>query len=181
MTRLLNCSYELALLALNVGDYEAFENSLFLAGMIDLEQRYAIIEERENDGKHFKQNPDTGKMEGSEPYAEDKSEGSDGEKQYHSENPVQNKSSEKTDRTVESDLYRQDSSSLKRSIRKYQKRIDEHNDKISNPQKYVSNWESLDDRNKEGLLKHWKKEINNFSDSIQRREDELKRRGDYDE
>ena len=42
----------------------------------------------------------------------------DGEKQYHSENPVQNKSSEKTDRTVESDLYRQDSSSLKRSIRK---------------------------------------------------------------
>lgn len=87
----------------------------------------------------------------------------------------------KSNNNAESDLYRQDSSSLQRAIRKYQKRIDEHNDKISNPQKYVSDWNSYDERKKNGLIKHWKKEIQNFDVSIQRRKDELKRRGDSDE
>ena len=179
MKELISCCHELMLLELRAQHTDQLLTLLHMAERIDLLCRGGIIEER-NDGHTAKRKPN-GQFDGSEPYAEDKSEGSDGEKQHHSENQVQNKSSEKTDRTVESDLYRQDSSSLKRSIRKYQKRIDEHNDKISNPQKYVSNWDSLDDRNKEGLLKHWKKEINNFSDSIQRREEELKRRGDYDE
>lgn len=49
MTRLLCCCYELALLALDVGDYEGFENILFQADMIDLEQRYVIIETRYSD------------------------------------------------------------------------------------------------------------------------------------
>lgn len=70
---------------------------------------------------------------------------------------------------------------MQRAIRKYQQRIDEHNDKISNPQKYVSDWNSYDERKKNGLIKHWKKEIQNFDVSIQRRKDELKRRGDSDE
>ena len=82
---------------------------------------------------------------------------------------------------VESDLYKQDSASLKRAIRKYQKRIDEHKDKVSHPEKYVREWNTYDDRKRNGLLKHWNKEIWNFSVSIQRREDELNRRGDHDE
>ena len=87
----------------------------------------------------------------------------------------------KGNNNAESDLYRQDNSSLQRAIRKYQKRIDEHNDKISNPQKYVNDWNSYDERKKNGLIKHWKKEIQNFDVCIQRRKDELKRRGDSDE
>lgn len=90
-------------------------------------------------------------------------------------------SGQATDSKVESDLYKQDSSSLKRAIRRYQKRIDEHKDKISHPEKYVRDWDTYDIRRQNGLLKHWNKEIQNFSVSIQRREDELKKRGDYDE
>lgn len=86
-----------------------------------------------------------------------------------------------TESKVESDLYKQDSTSLKRAIRRYQKRIDEHKDKISHPEKYVLDWDTYDGRRRNGLLKHWNKEIQNFSVSIQRREDELKKRGDYDE
>lgn len=90
-------------------------------------------------------------------------------------------SDDKANSKVESDLYRQDSASLKRAIRKYQKRIDEHNDKVSHPEKYVQDWSKYDDRKRRGLLKHWSKEIGNFSVSIQRRKDELKKRGDSDE
>lgn len=37
----------------------------------------------------------------------------------------------------EKDIEKQESTSLKRAMRKYQKRIEEHEDKISNPKKYV--------------------------------------------
>lgn len=43
---------------------------------VDKSGRGDIIETRENNGEHYKQDPDTGKMEGSEPYAED--EGGEG-------------------------------------------------------------------------------------------------------
>lgn len=82
---------------------------------------------------------------------------------------------------AEKDIANQGSNSLKRAMRNYQKRIDEHKLKLSNPQNYVDDWESYDERRKQGLIKHWQKEINNFEESIRNRIDELKKRGDYDE
>ena len=40
---------------------------------------------------------------------------------------------------------------------------------------------NYEERRKQGLIRHWKKEINNFEESIQNRIDELKKRGDNDE
>lgn len=81
----------------------------------------------------------------------------------------------------ESDIYRQESVSLKRAIRKYKKNIQEHTDKINNPSKYVDGWKLKTDAQKQGLIRHWEKEIRNFNNSISEREKELKKRGDYDE
>lgn len=81
----------------------------------------------------------------------------------------------------EKDIERQESNSLKRAIRNYKKRIKEHEEYISNPYEHCPDWDSFDDRKKEGLIRHWKKEISNFDESIQNRVTELKKRGDYDE
>ena len=81
----------------------------------------------------------------------------------------------------EKDIEKQESSSIKRAMRKYKKRIEEHEDKINNPKKYIPDWESYDERKKQGLKKHWQKEISNFNESIDNRIEELKKRGDYDE
>jgi NAD+--asparagine ADP-ribosyltransferase len=82
---------------------------------------------------------------------------------------------------AERDMYKQESASLKRAIRKYIKNIELHNDKVSNPEKYCDNWQQKDDREKAGLIKHWKKEIRTSQQSIDDRIEELKKRGDYDE
>ncbi len=81
----------------------------------------------------------------------------------------------------EKDIERQESNSLKRAIRNYKKRIKEHEEYISNPYEHCPDWDSFDDRKKEGLIRHWKKEISNFDESIQNRVTELKKRGDHDE
>lgn len=81
----------------------------------------------------------------------------------------------------EKDIENQESGSLKRAIRKYHSRISEHRDKIQNPRKYISGWDSLDEKRQTGLIKHWNKEIRNFEQSISDRIEELKKRGDYDE
>ena len=70
---------------------------------------------------------------------------------------------------------------MKRAIRKYQARIEDHEAKFKNlkelyPECYTYYW-----RYQEGLKRHWNKEIRNFRQSIQDRIDELKERGDYDE
>lgn len=82
---------------------------------------------------------------------------------------------------AEKDIPNQNSTSLKRAIRKYKTRISEHKDKINNPEKYVPDWSNYEERKKQGLIRHWKKEISNFEESIQNRIDELKKRGDNDE
>ena len=162
MEGLIRCCYELMNIELRAGILDHFDELRDLARMIDIQRRYAIIEERgwvTINGRHVYIGNDKGGKSGG------------GRKD----------SDDKTSRKVESDLYKQDSTSLKRSIRRYKKRIDEHKDKISHPEKYVRDWGTYDDRKRNGLLKHWNKEIINFSDSIQRRADELKKRGDYDE
>ena len=81
----------------------------------------------------------------------------------------------------EADIARQESSSLKRAIRKYASRISEHQKKIDNPAAYIEGWNSIDPRQQDGLIRHWQKEIRNFQASIDDRIAELTKRGDYDE
>lgn len=80
---------------------------------------------------------------------------------------------------AESDIKKQESGSLKRAIRKYQKRIKEHEDKLKNPALYCLDWDDKMVCEQEGLKRHWQKEIRNFNQAIEARIDELKERGDY--
>ena len=82
---------------------------------------------------------------------------------------------------AEKDIEKQNSSSLKRAIRKYRAQIEEHQAKLDDPLKFFPEWNNFDSRYQEGLKRHWNKEIRNFKQSIQDRIDELKKRGDYDE
>lgn len=82
---------------------------------------------------------------------------------------------------AEKDIKNQESNSLKRAIRKYEKLINEHQMKINNPELFIEGWEDKDVREQNGLIKHWKKEVRNFQTSIDDRVSELKDRGDYDE
>lgn len=81
----------------------------------------------------------------------------------------------------ESDIKNQESGSLIRAIRKYEKRIEEHKAYIENPAVHIPEWSAYDVRYQEGLKRHWEKEIRNFQQSIEDRIAELKERGDYNE
>ncbi|MGN1132963.1 MAG: hypothetical protein ACI4RN_00760 [Oscillospiraceae bacterium] len=80
---------------------------------------------------------------------------------------------------AEKDIERQESNSLKRAIRNYNKRIKEHEEYIKNPYEHCHEWDNYEERKKNGLIRHWKKEISNFEKSIEDRIKELKKRGDY--
>ena len=82
---------------------------------------------------------------------------------------------------AESDIKKQSSVSLQRAIRKYKKRIKEHEEYLNNPRLHCHDWDKKNKAEQDGLKKHWKKEISNFKESIQNRIEELKLRGDYDE
>lgn len=84
----------------------------------------------------------------------------------------------------EAALKKQSTAALRKGIRSLRAKIALHENKIAMPSKYEPKWENLTDGNKEGLLLHWQKEIDNFKKSIQNRCEELKRRGedaDFDE
>lgn len=82
---------------------------------------------------------------------------------------------------AEKDIEKQETGSLKRAMRKYEQRISEHKEYIANPKGHCPDWDTYSDQKKDGLIRHWKKEISNFEESIQNRIDELKKRGEYDE
>lgn len=82
---------------------------------------------------------------------------------------------------AEEDIYRQESGSLKRAIRKYEKRLKEHEDYLKEPELHCADWNEKSIEEQEGLKRHWKKEIRNFEQSIKDREEELRKRGDYDD
>lgn len=63
-------------------------------------------------------------------------------------------------------------------MRSLQKKKDLHELKISNPSKFIPEWDSYPERKKNGLISHWKKEIFTFQKSIDNRVDELRRRGE---
>lgn len=79
---------------------------------------------------------------------------------------------------AENDLQNQSVTSLKKGIRHFEKRITEHEAKIENPEAFYPTWNDYSDRAKEGFKKHWKKEIENFKESIENRYEELKKRGE---
>ena len=83
---------------------------------------------------------------------------------------------------AERDIKNQDSASLKRSIRKFEKRIEEHERKIKDPYSFYHDFaERYETEEKRARCKrHWEKEIRNFRESIENRIAELKERGDYD-
>lgn len=66
---------------------------------------------------------------------------------------------------------------LEKSIRNWKKRIAEHQDKISHPEKYDEFWDIMSETLRNGEIKHWKHEIKTFQDNIQQAEAELKKRG----
>ena len=81
----------------------------------------------------------------------------------------------------ESDLAKQSVTSIKRGMRSLQKEIELHKSKISNPSKHILEWDTYSERKKNGLIKHWNKEIVNLRKSIENRIVELKERGEYDD
>ena len=75
----------------------------------------------------------------------------------------------------ESGIQKQESNSIRRSMRKLRRRILEHEDKISNPERYSEDWNTISDERKKKRLEYWRTEIEEFKKSIQRRIDELKK------
>ena len=84
-------------------------------------------------------------------------------------------------RSVEKDLGRQKTSSIRKAIDTFGNRIAEHQQKIDHPEKFIPDWDGMDIREQEGLKKHWGKEIKNFEKARARRIEELKRRGEHNE
>jgi hypothetical protein len=62
-----------------------------------------------------------------------------------------------------SGLYREytqkESSKVMKAFNSYEDQITAHYDKISNPEKYISDWNKLDPRHQQGLLRHWQEDI----------------------
>ena len=53
---------------------------------------------------------------------------------------------------------------LRKGIRSLQRRIEEHRDKIANPQNYYSEWHTYPKFRQRNQLSDWKKEIKNFTE-----------------
>lgn len=66
---------------------------------------------------------------------------------------------------------------IKKGIRNLNKRIAEHQEKIANPQKWYTQWETFTDTRKQNEINHWKNEIDTFREAIKNREDEIEKRG----
>lgn len=82
---------------------------------------------------------------------------------------------------AEKDLQRQNSNSIKRSIRNLSKRMAEHKVYLVDPYEHAPDWDDFPEERKQGLKKHWNKEIRLFEQQIEERKRILKERGDYEE
>ena len=71
-----------------------------------------------------------------------------------------------------------ESQQLSKSIKSWNEQIEIHKNKIASPEKYHENWDKLDERYRNGLMKHWEHEIKVFRNDIQEATDELKKRGE---
>lgn len=78
---------------------------------------------------------------------------------------------------TEKNLQHQTSNQLRKGIRTFQKRIEEHLNKIKEPWKIYGDWHDEPEM-QEGRLGHWLHEIKNFEESIQNCVEELEKRGE---
>lgn len=74
-------------------------------------------------------------------------------------------------------IAKQKDKQILKSIESWKANVVEHKDKIANPKKYYSDWDSMDERYKAGLIRHWEKEVRTFEKDIKEANDELERRG----
>lgn len=81
----------------------------------------------------------------------------------------------------EVDIGKQSAKSLRKGIRSLQKVIAKHKLKIANPAEYDAGWEYKDEGRRKGLIRHWAHEIKAAEISVQRRLDELGKRGEHNE
>ena len=79
---------------------------------------------------------------------------------------------------TEKNLENQTPNQLRKGIRSLNKDLELHLKKIETPENYCSDWNLKDEREKNGLIKHWLHEIKNFTESIQNRVEELEKRGE---
>ena len=78
----------------------------------------------------------------------------------------------------EKDVKKQKISQLEKGIKNLEKQIEEHKDKIKNPEKFYSDWNDVSIEIRRGRLRHWKKEISNFEKSIHERKKEIRRKNE---
>ena len=74
-------------------------------------------------------------------------------------------------------IAKQTDSQLGKSIASWERNIELHEAKIQDPKRHAENWDSLSELQKEGLVKHWKKEVHYFKTNIKDAEAELAKRG----
>lgn len=78
-------------------------------------------------------------------------------------------------------IAKQKDKQLQKSIDSWSSRVEDHKNRIANPQKYYPEWDSFDERYQSGLIKHWNTEIKTFNKDIKEAKDELERRGKANE
>ena len=78
-------------------------------------------------------------------------------------------------------IQKQSSRALKKSMKSWESRMEEHIMWLSNPKLHDRHWDEKTPQHQVGLLKHWKHEIKTFRENIKEAKTELKKRGDYDD
>ncbi len=73
-------------------------------------------------------------------------------------------------------ISKQSDRQLEKSISSWKTNIDRHLEKIRSPEIYDAGWSSKDERQRVGLINHWKKEIRISENNINDAEAELKKR-----
>jgi SPP1 gp7 family putative phage head morphogenesis protein len=107
------------------------------------------------------------------------------EKQKNSSKPLENSANSSTmslgkigiQYFANKSIAKQNDKQLNKSISSWTAQIDEHQDKINDPVRYDSDWDSKTEVQKAGLIKHWKKEIKHFQENIDEAKAELAKRG----
>ena len=78
-------------------------------------------------------------------------------------------------------IQKQSSRALKKSMKSWESRMEEHIMWLSNPKLHDRHWDEKTPQHQVGLLKHWQHEIETFRENIKEAKTELKKRGDYDD
>lgn len=60
---------------------------------------------------------------------------------------------------IYNDAFNKSQAQLSKSIKSHQMQVDEHLDKLNNPEKYDADWSNKNTRQKQGLLKKWQKDM----------------------